>query len=309
MINTLRRGTQLPRDAFTFADYKLGRDVFGNTNKLTCAWPGKIAEWRARTSSEMSSPQGEYDDQATELRKRGIVELSESRSEAVISRIQERFDEILENEEHTYTRGALGTDYTYGIASDDLDFAENIPEISDIIAEDISEILRGYYGAHFKPIRVNMWRNHHVPPEVVEESEVFSNYWHTDPHTTDHVKLFVNLTDVTERDGPFHAITLDDSYDITKQYKRQRDGVPNGRVEDEATEILKFTGDAGSTALCNTTLNLHRAGIPEEGRHRDLLQMVFAPADEPVSENWLQKVDEHALTGSDHNGFRRLLRY
>jgi len=309
MLEALRRGARLPRDALTFADYKLGRDVFGNTNKLTCAWPGKLAEMRAQGGSDIAVESLEYGEYADQLRKQGIVELADNRDEDVIEEIEERLDEIISSGEYSYTRGAFGEEYTYGVSSDDFDFAEEIPAVSGILTEDIAETLRGYYGSEFKPIRVNIWRNHHVPEDVVEKSEVFSNYWHTDPHTTDHVKLFVNLTDVTEDHGPFHSVSLGDSYDITNRYKRQRDGVPNGRVEVEASEIMKFTGEAGKTALCNTTLNLHRAGIPAEDTHRDLLQIVFAPTKEPFSENWLREVDEKALTGADHNGFRRLFRY
>jgi hypothetical protein len=138
---------------------------------------------------------------------------------------------------------------------------------------------------------------------------VFSNYWHADPHTTDHVKLFVYLNDVTEDHGPFHTITTDESVRVTRSYRRERDGIPNGYVEDTVDDVNRFMGPRGSTALCNTQTNLHRAGIPDEGNHRDLLQMVFAPTAEPLADDWIDNRDGYAFDSSDHNGLRRLLRY
>jgi hypothetical protein len=289
------------------ADYRLGRDVFGQSNKLSSSLAGNLAIKRAQLSG--ANGQSPYRSEAQALSETGIVELGQPYDQSTIDAIRSRFDEIIDDGAYTYTRGADGTNYSFGIESSTFDFAEKFPEVADVVTSDVLDVLQGYYGTWAKPIRINMWRNHHVPPEVVESSEVFSNYWHTDPHTTDHLKLFVYLSDVDEDHGPFHAVSTADSLSITNNYKRSRDGVPNGRVNDEASEIIKFTGPAGSAALCNTNTNLHRAGIPAEGNHRDLLQIVFVPSSKPFDDDWIERPEEYAFEGSDHNGVRRLFHY
>jgi len=289
------------------ADYRLGRDVFGRSNKLTSSLVGDLAIKRAQLAQ--SDVHASSTSASRTLKREGIVEPGQPYDQSTIETIEAKFDEILDAEEYTYTRGTGGTDYTFGVESSTFDFRSELPEIEDIVSADILDVLHDYYGTWAKPIRFNIWRNHHVPPEVVESSEVFSNYWHTDPHTTDHVKLFVYLTDVDEDHGPFHAVSKSDSLSITNDYKRSRDGVPKGRVEAEASDIMKFTGQAGSAALCNANVNLHRAGIPAEGNHRDLLQVVFVPGSEPLADDWLQDRENYAFESSDHNGIQRLFQY
>jgi hypothetical protein len=269
---------------------------------------GSLARKRASLSGD-DFVASEFNEHVHELETAGITELGRPFDAETIDIIAEKFASVIESGEHTYTRGTDDEDYTYGIDSTEFDFAGRFPEVGRVVDDLVTDVLKQYYRTWFKPVRVNMWRNNHVPPEVVESSEVFSNYWHADPHTTDHVKLFVYLTDVTEDHGPFHAITTDESKHVTRSYRRERDGIPNGYVEDTVDEVIKFTGPKGSTALCNTQTNLHRAGIPAEGNHRDILQMIFAPSTEPLPDDWIERREEYAFSGSDHNGLSRLLRY
>lgn len=307
MISTALDAVKNPGSVVTFADYKIGRDVLGRSNKLSSSLTGDLAIER----SKFRQTDGERSDsrEARTLRESGVVELGRPYERSTVETVKTRFDEIIETGAYTYTHGTPSRDYSFGIDSSTFDFAENLPEVAEFVTPELLDVLSGYYGTWVKPVRVNMWRNHHVPPEVVESSEVFSNYWHTDPHTTDHLKLFVYLTDVGEDHGPFHTVSRDDSLRITNNYKRSRDGVPHGRVESEASEIIRFTGPAGSTGVCNTSTNLHRAGVPKEGEYRDLLQMVFAPASKPLDDEWLEDRSSYSFDGSDHNGFGRLLRY
>jgi hypothetical protein len=291
-----------------FADKWIGRDLLDQSTRLSAVLSGRLARKRAALLAD-GRFQAESNEHARELRDAGITELGHPFEAGIIDEIESTFSDIIENEEHTYTRGTEETDYTFGIDSTEFDFSTRFPEVAQVVGGPVADALEQYYGTWFKPVRINMWRNHHVPPEVVESSEVFSNYWHADPHTTDHVKLFVYLTDVTEDHGPFHVIATDESKRVTRSYKRERDGIPNGYVEDTVDDVIKFTGPAGSTALCNTQTNLHRAGISAEGNHRDLLQIVLAPSTEPLPDDWIDHPERYAFSGPDHNGLRRLLRY
>jgi hypothetical protein len=307
-MSKLKTMVSNPGVAVNHAQRRIGKVAFGIDRPFSQHAAGKLAIKKSQLQSngvENGTRSGvEY------LQREGALDLGQIYDDELIDATAETFDRLLKNHGATYTRGYDGEDYTYGVSSADIDLKEHFPRIEEFINEAVTETLEGYYRSHFKPVRANIWRNHHVPPEVVSEAEVFSNYWHFDPHTTDHMKLFVYLTDVVdEDDGPFHYITRGESEKIASDsYYRKRDGIPNGKVEDEASVQL-FTGPRGSTAFCNTTTNLHRAGIPAEGHQRDLLQIVFAPASEPLQENWSEDEQMYSHPGPHHNGFKRLLNY
>lgn len=296
-----------PDVALNQAQRKIGKATFGIDRPFSQHATGKIAIKKSQLQSggiKKGTTSG-----VKYLKREGALNLDQIYDDELINATAETFDRFLKNHGATYTRGYEGEHYTYGVSSADIGLKEHFPRIEEFVNETVTETLEAYYSSYFKPVRVNIWRNHHVPSEVVSESEVFSNYWHFDPHTTDHMKLFVYLTDVADNDGPFHYITRGESEEIASDsYYRKRDGIPNGKVKEEAAVQL-FTGSKGSTAFCNTTTNLHRAGIPAEGHHRDLLQIVFAPAAEPLQENWSEDEEMYSHPGPHHNGFRRLLNY
>jgi len=284
MISRVNRVLKDPGRALTYVDRRFGRDVLDGSTHLSSSVAGSLAIRRAQLLSD-SSPRYTSHAAAEKLKRTGIAEVGQLYDDELVERIATRFDEIIEDE-YTYTSGTGEKDYRFGIYTGDVNVFELVPEVKELLNESLKEILYAYYGTWFKPVSIRMWRNKHVPPEVVEEHEAFSNYWHVDPHTTDHVKMFMYLSDVTEDHGPFHAVTSQESQQITRNYERSTDGVPNGRVQREADDIFKFTGPAGSVAFCNTNTNLHRAGVPAEGNVRDVVQFMFAPMSEPLPDDW-----------------------
>jgi ectoine hydroxylase-related dioxygenase (phytanoyl-CoA dioxygenase family) len=95
---------------------------------------------------------------------------------------------------------------------------------------------------------------------------------------------------VTEDHGPFHILPLSQSHKLAKQ----RAGRFSPEKLDqfvEAEHVIKCVGSAGTALLCNTELCWHRAGIPAEGNHRDIVQFQFKPSDEPLSDNWIDDIE------------------
>jgi hypothetical protein len=298
----------LRSNAFPKTDEVLGKTLFGVARPMSQDLTGKLSVSKSRLRSRSPRNVSTGPD-AEQLRSEGAVEIGEPYETDMIESLANRFDELLADNQYTYTRGHDGESYTFGMHSSDFDYREYFPEVQGLINDEIRSLVQSYYKSYFKPVRINAWRNHHVPDDVVAESEVYSNYWHFDPHTTDHLKLFVYLTEVTEDDGPFRYVSRSDSRRVARDsFDRSRDGVPNGKVKDGATVRL-FTGPKGSAAFCNTTTNLHRASIPAEGHHRDLIQFVFAPATRPLPDEWIDETKMYSRTGSEHNGFKRIFNY
>jgi hypothetical protein len=154
-----------------------------------------------------------------------------------------------------------------------LDPLGSIPQIRGVLSDSLVRFIEACYGCPVRLLSVTYWRNYHVPPQVSALREVgYSNYWHNDAHATDTVKLFVAMSDVSDEDGPLHVIPRP----LTRRIIRRGFNRKQVRQADRFnSDAFRMVGPRGRAVLCNTTLCLHRAGVPAPGRSRDMLQFVF----------------------------------
>jgi hypothetical protein len=113
---------------------------------------------------------------------------------------------------------------------------------------------------------------------------------------------------VGEECGPLHYICREETKKVYKsiegRFDRKEHGVPNRYVEERA-KVRKFTGSAGDAILCNTNTNLHRAGNPSEGRHRDLLTIqLTTAAEQSTREDWREQLKHGPVRGFDGLWYR-----
>ena len=190
------------------------------------------------------------------------------------------------DEKYSYVRAKFSNEiYSRGLyRGHDL-----IPESVDLLNDEIINVIEQYYKSHFKVTKFAFWRNYHVSSQVAKQKELMSSNWHCDASNTSWVKLFVYLTDVTEKDGPFNVQSKDRTKELMKLgYKnRSNYNIPLNVLENE-NFVWKATGDSGSAIMCNCNLGLHKAGIPEPGRYRDVIQFQFAPSNEPLAKDWFK---------------------
>ena len=162
------------------------------------------------------------------------------------------------------------------------------------------KIIEGYYGGHFKVTRIAMFRNLHTPKEIESTKETFSNYWHCDARDLKYLKLFVLLKDVTDDDGPFHIISQQRTKQLMKMGFGTREDYNVSEQELEDPEhTLKVVGKTGMAYFANAQLCLHKAGMPSENHHRDVIQFVFEPSDEPLGENWIERFKQDTKYGKE----------
>ncbi|MFB6225663.1 MAG: hypothetical protein ABEI13_04365 [Candidatus Paceibacteria bacterium] len=194
--------------------------------------------------------------------------------------------ELVENESTSYPRSKYKNSvYSRAI----LKVHERIPELSGLLTDDVISALRAYYGSYVGVKHIYYWRNYHVPDNILN-TEVFSDRWHPDREPIDITKLFVNISDVTTEHGPFHILPLQQSRKLSRQNRRRLRPEEFGEFVD-SDDIVKAVGSAGTAMLCNTELCWHRAGIPEEGNYRDIIQFQFKPSSKPLGNDWLNKVE------------------
>ncbi len=194
---------------------------------------------------------------------------------------------MIEDEKYSESRSKVdGIEYSRILKKPN----RNIPELKNVLTDEIIKIVNAYYGnKNFKVTYLDCWRNHHVPIEVLANHEILSDRWHSDEHRIDQLHLIINLSDVTEDDGPFHIQSLERTKDLIKSGYRSRS---NYRLSDEIMEdpnhVVKATGPKGTAILANTELCLHKAGNPLQGHIRDIITFLIIPSSKPLPENWIE---------------------
>jgi hypothetical protein len=152
------------------------------------------------------------------------------------------------------------------------EFSELPVAIRDLVCS-VRGIVQNYFASETNVNNAQLWRNIHIPTHVAAQfGEVFAEAFHQDLVFDQYnMQLFILLHDTTEKDGPFEY--LDGSVQIAEMdhYIRRDRKVPVSRSQ-------KLTGKRGDYLLFSTGLTLHKAGIPSENHHRDIMSIAFFPS-------------------------------
>lgn len=293
------------------ANAVLGARLYSNCSGLTKNVGGDIAEAKCRLQTDHEALPSTFEENAAgdarKLRRDGYVKLGKRYDDETIESIRDAYTAILDSDEATNTRGERTRDgdvYSRKV----LNIGRNLPEAERLVSTEVAEIFTAYYRSYFIVRNVMAYRTSHIPSHLVEEKDFYNNYWHLDGAPTDHIKLFICLSDTTEEDGPLHIMPNSGMERIASKcpnFDRNRDGQPGGMV-DELGEPVTLTGEMGTAMLANTQTCLHRAGVPDEGHERDLIQFYCAPATEELEPGWIRTSD---LPGATHNTLLRLFDY
>lgn len=158
---------------------------------------------------------------------------------------------------------------------------KSFPEALSLLSQDVLEIIFSYYQSNFRLTHIAAYRTSSL--EIDKDlKEVFAHRLHYDCHPVDTVKLFITLSDITKKDGPLTFFDQNFSKFLLKMGYRERNnyGKAHNLIEN-SSEAIFLIGEVGTAVLCNTPRCLHRAGIPESGRVRDLLVFSFESDNEP----------------------------
>jgi hypothetical protein len=222
------------------------------------------------------------------LKRDGYVRLQPRYSPELLRTIRTRFQSAIDDPAASRGIGPRLREAIRGIVNP----LEHVPEVEQLLTPDVQNVVRAYYGSHFRVEHVRLWRNNHVTGEFARQ-DVYSNLWHNDQEPVTMIKLFVYLTDGVTRDtGATHCHTIPNTKKIMRAgYVRRRAILPPARrlLEDEQ-RITYFEGGIGDACILNPSLCLHRAGVPKAGSHRDIAQFTFLPSDRPLSPRWVAEL-------------------
>jgi len=266
------------------ADQYIGKLVYGNASGL-----GNNLIGRQKLKKTQS---------ISEFKQNGFQALGLPYEPSLIDKIISKYNQLIMDDSKTFVRSNEGKVYMRSLSEP----YKVIPELGELINEKVKNTIEGYYGRHFTVKRVSCWRNYHVSSDFMSGSkkELLSSRWHCDRLSIEKTKLFVNLTDVTEKDGPFHIQSIQRTKELIKKgFGSREDYKLSEKIVEDQEYVVKATGPSGSAVLANTETCYHKAGIPEPGRYRDIIQFVFVPSDEPLPSDWIKHIqpefyDEHA---------------
>ncbi len=285
--NNIRRALKNPKRALkvssTLTDESLGKLFYGNLSGFKNNIKGK-----RKLTKSLNQTEGESNLQVQELWSKGFLKLEEPHKKSDLEAIRSKYNKMIESDEYSFVRTQYkGEAYTREI----LNASKNIPELASLLNNDIIDLIERYYDSHFEVISVICWRNFHVPPKIVEETETISNRWHCDKQNTDYFSLFALLSNVTEEDGPFHVQPIDRTkYLIKNGFGNRHNYNISPELLNNPKYVTKATGPSGTSFLVNTEFCLHRAGIPSHGRFRDIIQFRFSPSKKPLQDDWINSI-------------------
>lgn len=250
---------------------KLSRSFFGNTvdPKFNITGSLKRAELALRRKYPRTPQSDEFDNT-------GYLPLKPV-DRSIMETIRAKYLAMIDNPESSEDNAnkeakRLGVSFSRII----WDVFDKIPEAQFVVTDEVREVVRAHYGRDFIIHRSSAWRTEHIP-EQYKTISAYSNRWHNDNRPTQWCKIFVHLQDITEADGPFHTLSRSDSdFVLRSGFKNRRNyGLPDETIEDLA---YRSVGPLGSILLSNTEWCMHRAGVPERGHHRDMIEVFFSPA-------------------------------
>lgn len=164
--------------------------------------------------------------------------------------------------------------YSYGYEIDPVCLVSILKPLLSENLFDISRIL----GSGFLVNNVRFWRNLSIPRSQ-HSIDHYSNVFHQDTVVDQNlIQIFILLTDVDSKDGPFEWYEKDSHSKAHKFFKRRSD---TSYLYDERTSPpipKQLTGSRGSYLLLNTGYHYHRDGIPEQGRDRVIMSVGLFPS-------------------------------
>ncbi len=176
---------------------------------------------------------------------------------------------------------------------------EAIKNILNNKLNDTKYLLEKYYNSKIFPAYVSIARNLHFKKNKISD-EFFANCFHQDGYVLTHFKIFFNLMDITENDGPLRVISKKKNGKFIKKTK-YKDRYDYQEISDENEFVHKNIGKKGDTIIFDPTQCLHSATIPAKGHHRDNLAITFVclPNNEGIKKDLLKNLDIFKYENND----------
>lgn len=240
---------------FNYIDFKLGRFFYKNDNNFLINFIGNIQLKKKIFNFEENQ-------KSLKLSNIGFTKI-DSFEKNELQFIKDKLEECSKKSSKNYR-------FNLDINDEIIIYTNNLLQKN----ESLISTLRGYFKSNYLITEINVFRNKHFKKE--NNKELINENFHCDHYKKTMVKLFINLSNVTKENGPLEIFAKENTKKIIENGFKDRNNYGDSRkiLDDTSLKFINI-GDIGHSFLCNTTECLHRASIPHENCHRDMLAVTL----------------------------------
>jgi hypothetical protein len=143
-------------------------------------------------------------------------------------------------------------------------------------------------------------RNYNHNDALNLDIDHFANHFHQDSYMMTYNKIFINLMDVNEDDGPLEVIPRENRNSFVKSFN-YKDRF-NYNLFGDKNLIRKNIGKIGDCFLFSSPQVFHRAGVPKN--YRDNMQIILVTIPKKYSEG-LDKIDDIKLFQNNYQLYQK----
>ena len=157
--------------------------------------------------------------------------------------------------------------------------------------------LENYFNCEVFISDILPFRIYHIQDQNNLEKEAYANHFHQDGYLMIYNKIFINLMDIGDEDGPLQIIPIENNNSFFKSFKYKDRN--NYNIFGDQNLIYKNSGKMGECCLFSSPQVFHRAGIPKT--YRDLIQIILVTIPKKYSTGVYIKDEVELFKGNEKN--------
>lgn len=146
--------------------------------------------------------------------------------------------------------------------------------------------LKKYFNSDILPAYICLRRNTHYEKENLNQ-ELFNDNFHNDAYLLTHFKMFINLNDVKEQNGPMKIVAKTKTKSFLKLI-----GYNDRQNYNDGGDNISYSniGKTGDCLIFDPTNCFHKAGMPDKNYKRDYLIITYVCL--PSKKNLIDKMSQ-----------------
>ena len=250
----------------SLVNIKLGRIYYNNDGGFISNVIGRFVWRRDVKSSQFNGLLTKKNNLSDQLEKEGLVFYDGLIGSHLVDILSDQWGNYCNNQ-------PTPSDYRLQLSSEtELDYIKSsFPVIEKILTNELLEIVQQYYQSFINILNIHIYRIITPSDAMLKNAYGQTVNFHTDGSTSESIKIFVLLSDVSDKDGPMILINTKNTKNILKNTRMNLTGSDRNEYIEKNYHDVKFTGRKGRVLIARTNDCLHRASVPHDGRSRDIL--------------------------------------